>query len=69
MGGQAGVVENEGGGMQLVEKFAGASVPEGFHWFNEPVRHKVGAGLEIWTDAETDFWQRTHKGNRRCSTS
>lgn len=51
--------------MQLVEEFLGRSVPEPFYWFNEPARHKVGAGLELWTDAETDFWQRTHYGFER----
>ena len=51
--------------MYLLERFGGVSVPEGFCWLNEPARYKVGAGLEIWTDAETDFWQRTHYGFRR----
>jgi regulation of enolase protein 1 (concanavalin A-like superfamily) len=49
----------------LVEKFSGACIPEGFGWFNEPARYEVGSGLEIWTGAETDFWQRTHYGFRR----
>ena len=53
--------------MQGVERFLGASIPDGWAWFNEPARFKVGAGLEIWTDAETDFWQRTHYGFRRDS--
>jgi regulation of enolase protein 1 (concanavalin A-like superfamily) len=51
--------------MRLIEEFLGSSVPEPLYWFNEPARFEVGAGLEIWTDAETDFWQRTHYGFRR----
>jgi hypothetical protein len=34
-------------------------------WLNPPARYRLGEGLEIWTDAETDFWQRTHYGFRR----
>jgi regulation of enolase protein 1 (concanavalin A-like superfamily) len=51
--------------MRLVTEFLGSAIPEPFHWFNEPARFEVGEGLEIWTDAETDFWQRTHYGFRR----
>jgi regulation of enolase protein 1 (concanavalin A-like superfamily) len=51
--------------MQVVERFLGTGIPEGWSWFNAPARFKVGAGLELWTDAETDFWQRTHYGFRR----
>lgn len=47
------------------ETFLGTSIPEGFYWFNEPTKYKVGAGLEIYTDAETDFWQNTHYGFQR----
>ncbi|HDP34261.1 MAG TPA: DUF1349 domain-containing protein [Candidatus Hydrogenedentes bacterium] len=31
-------------------------------WFNEPRRWRCDNGLEIITDRETDFWQRTHYG-------
>ncbi|MBE2223611.1 MAG: DUF1349 domain-containing protein [Anaerolineae bacterium] len=39
-------------------------LPEDLYWFNEPSRFRVGNGLEVWTDAGTDFWQRTHYGFR-----
>jgi hypothetical protein len=32
--------------MYLVEKFLQPTIPEAFHWLNEPARYKVGAGLE-----------------------
>jgi uncharacterized protein len=47
------------------EEFRGTSLPEGFYWFNEPARFQLGAGLEIFTDAKTDFWQKTHYGFER----
>ena len=40
------------------------SLSEDFYWFNEPNQFRVGDGLEIWTEAGTDFWQRTHYGFR-----
>jgi len=49
----------------LTEKFLQSSIPEPFHWFNEPTRYKTGDGLEIYTDAGTDFWQKTHYGFQR----
>ncbi|MBN2502485.1 MAG: DUF1349 domain-containing protein [Anaerolineales bacterium] len=51
--------------MALKEKFLQSNLPENFYWFNEPTRYQLGNGLEIYTDAETDFWQRTHYGFRR----
>ena len=51
--------------MQLVEKFQQPSIPANFFWFNEPSRHQFGAGLEIFTDPKTDFWQKTHYGFQR----
>lgn len=46
--------------MQMVEKFLKRSIPESFYWFNEPAKVQMGAGLEIFTDEKTDFWQNTH---------
>jgi regulation of enolase protein 1 (concanavalin A-like superfamily) len=40
-------------------------MPEPFTWFNEPARYQLGAGLEIWTNEKTDFWQNTHYGFQR----
>ena len=51
--------------MHLVEKFQQPSLPKSFYWFNEPARYQLGAGLEIYTDEETDFWQNTHYGFQR----
>lgn len=51
--------------MRLTERFLQPNRPEAFHWLNEPERAQFGAGLEILTDARTDFWQRTHYGFRR----
>lgn len=39
-------------------------LPKEFYWFNEPAQFSIKDGLEIWTDANTDFWQRTHYGFR-----
>jgi len=47
------------------EEFLSPTMPEGFYWFNEPKDYQFGAGLEIYTDEETDFWQRTHYGFQR----
>lgn len=41
-----------------------SKLSEKFYWFNEPSKFQVGEGLEIWTDPNTDFWQRTHYGFR-----
>ena len=51
--------------MQLTERFQQPTRPEPFFWLNEPTQSHFGAGLEIFTDARTDFWQRTHYGFRR----
>lgn len=51
--------------MMLIEKFQQTSLPETFHWFNQPARFKLGNGLEIYTDEKTDFWQNTHYGFQR----
>jgi regulation of enolase protein 1 (concanavalin A-like superfamily) len=51
--------------MYLVEKFLQHTIPAAFHWFNEPARYQTGAGLEIFTDEKTDFWQKTHYGFQR----
>jgi len=37
-------------------------MPDAFAWLNPPSRFRLGDGLEILTDKETDFWQRTHYG-------
>ena len=51
--------------MKIKEHFSQPLLPEGFYWFNEPKRYQLGNGLEILTDEETDFWQRTHYGFQR----
>lgn len=51
--------------MQQSIRFECPDIPDGFYWFNEPSRYRCGKGLEIVTDGETDFWQRTHYGFRR----
>jgi regulation of enolase protein 1 (concanavalin A-like superfamily) len=51
--------------VSLKDNFLQSNLPENFYWFNEPTRYQLGNGLEIYTDAETDFWQRTHYGFRR----
>jgi len=51
--------------MQRTIDFSEAALPSGFRWLNPPARCQLGNGLEIVTDAETDFWQRTHYGFRR----
>jgi len=47
------------------EHFSDHALPEGFYWFNPPPGQRLGAGLEMITGPETDFWQRTHYGFRR----
>ena len=42
-----------------------SNLSEGFFWLNPPARYHLGDGLEIYTDRDTDFWQRTHYGFRR----
>ena len=51
--------------MKTDEYFLESSLPQDFYWFNEPARYHIGNGLEIFTDAKTDFWQRTHYGFQR----
>ncbi len=51
--------------MNKTERFLGPGLPQSYHWLNPPAHHSVGSGLEILTDARTDFWQRTHYGFRR----
>lgn len=51
--------------MRITEQFLQPALPGGFYWFNEPARYHLGAGLEIFTDEKTDFWQNTHYGFRR----
>lgn len=51
--------------MRMTETFSDGQMPSGFHWFNEPASFSFGAGLEMRTRAETDFWQSTHYGFRR----
>jgi regulation of enolase protein 1 (concanavalin A-like superfamily) len=51
--------------MQLAEQFLQSSIPEPFYWLNEPTRYQLGAGLEIFTDEKTDFWQTTYYGFQR----
>jgi regulation of enolase protein 1 (concanavalin A-like superfamily) len=47
------------------EEFLSPTRPPGFYWFNEPKVYSFGNGLELYTDEQTDFWQRTHYGFRR----
>jgi regulation of enolase protein 1 (concanavalin A-like superfamily) len=51
--------------VQLVETFGQPTLPTPFSWLNPPARYRLGEGLEVWTDAETDFWQTTHYGFQR----
>ena len=51
--------------MPKIETFNEADLPDGYYWLNEPKQWRSGDGLEIITDSETDFWQRTHYGFRR----
>lgn len=53
--------------MELVNRFTSSNIPSGFYWFNEPTEYHLGAGLELVTDKETDFWQSTHYGFKRDS--
>ena len=43
-------------------------IPEGFEWLNPPTTFRAEPEegfIEITTDPETDFWQRSHYGFRR----
>jgi hypothetical protein len=47
---------------------ASPSLPETlrtFRWSHEPARWSLDSVLEITTDPDTDYWQRTHYGFRR----
>lgn len=38
-------------------------IPDGFSWYNEPDRYNFSNdGLEIYSEPETDFWQKTYYG-------
>jgi len=50
--------------MKAIKYLFKDAIPDEFYWFNEPTTFKVGDGLEIRTDPDTDFWQRTHYGFR-----
>lgn len=39
--------------------------PRAFSWTNAPSRWSPGPPLELVTDPDTDFWQRTHYGFQR----
>ncbi len=45
--------------------FKQPDLPAGFQWHCEPSTWRCGNGIEIVTDGQTDFWQRTHYGFRR----
>lgn len=51
--------------MHRTENFQQLTLPEGFFWFHAPQTYRLGTGLEIVTDANTDFWQKTHYGFER----
>ncbi len=42
--------------MYRTENFQQPTLPAGFFWFHAPQTYHLGAGLEIVTDANTDFW-------------
>jgi uncharacterized protein len=51
----------------LEERFDGERLSESLHWQTPPSRWELDSGarrLRVWTEAETDFWQRTHYGFR-----
>lgn len=41
------------------------NISEEFYWFNEAREYYCDKGLVIKTEADTDFWQRTHYGFKR----
>jgi regulation of enolase protein 1 (concanavalin A-like superfamily) len=47
------------------ELFTAVTMPHNFYWLNEPDKYQFGQGMDIFTNAETDFWQRTHYGFQR----
>jgi len=49
--------------MQIKERFIDKSLDPNFKWFCEPETWSIdNEQLTISTDAETDFWQKTHYG-------
>lgn len=50
---------------EIHETFGASELPAGFTWFNEPADFRLGGGLEMVTRPKSDFWQRTHCGERR----
>ena len=51
--------------MDIFEEFTSSTIPDNFYWLNEPDTYHFGNGLELLTEAETDFWQNTHYGFQR----
>lgn len=51
--------------MYRAENFRQTTLPDDFFWFHAPQTYHIGAGLEMLTDAHTDFWQKTHYGFQR----
>ncbi|MBM7838900.1 regulation of enolase protein 1 (concanavalin A-like superfamily) [Alkalihalobacillus xiaoxiensis] len=49
----------------LKESFTQKTISDKLNWLNEPSHWVVENGLKIRSDADTDFWQRTHYGFRR----
>lgn len=50
--------------MDTLDNFNEIGIPVGYFWLHEPNKFQSGSGLEIWTNPQTDFWQRTHYGFR-----
>eukprot|EP01113_Clastostelium_recurvatum_P048470 TRINITY_DN8834_c0_g1_i1.p1 TRINITY_DN8834_c0_g1~~TRINITY_DN8834_c0_g1_i1.p1 ORF type:complete len:289 (+),score=65.21 TRINITY_DN8834_c0_g1_i1:83-868(+) len=57
----------------LQEEFHGSTVDARLKWMNEPTNHKISHNdgedktqhsLTVYTNANTDFWQKTHYGFR-----
>jgi regulation of enolase protein 1 (concanavalin A-like superfamily) len=51
--------------MKRREDFTEPRLPADFYWHHEPHEYYVGSGLDIVTDGQTDFWQKTHYGFQR----
>ncbi len=49
----------------LNERFTRNPISDKLSWLNEPRNWFVENGLKVRSDADTDFWQRTHYGFRR----
>ncbi len=51
--------------MRLKETFSGKAINQNLKWHKEPAIWSIDQNqLQIFTDAPTDFWQRTHYGFR-----